>query len=311
MTSFEETNYTLVATDLDAGDCDLVPTLIHEEIRCGPSWKFVFRNAVLEVDDLVGVSGDALCVATISRTGGFTARTASEATIDESGLTKDKLSMDSVSISIGDVVYLATRISDILQEDSKLPWVRTSLRKMAQAIWYKLDTDIRDLLVGCAGTVQAASTHGTLSYDDIVDAVATLKVGGYWETPLVFINAAQEADLAKDTRFTDTARYSYADIPMGAEGGAGFDMPKAGKYASCFAFVTDIPMEFTTDGVAYALVVSPPTARYGPAAMLAWKRHMKAESWRDEQEQRDDWSLSTRYGLSCICTDAIVLISDC
>jgi len=312
MVTFEETNYTLLTSDVQA-TCDLIPTLIWHEINLGPTWRFVFRNAVEETDMLVGEAGDTICVPYTSRTGGFTARSASEATIDESGYTKDKLTVNQIEITIGDVIYLATRISDILREDQpNLNWVLASLNKMGQQIWYRIDTDIRDLLVGCAGNVQTATTTGTLSYDDIVDATATLKNLGYWADDgeyLLFMNASQEADLVKDTRFTDTARYSYGDIPMGAGGGAGFNMPKSRRYASCVAHVTDIPMAWGT--VAYALVVAPPSNRYGPAAMLAWKRHLKQETWRDEQEGRDLWLLSTRYGLSCKFTDAIVLISDC
>lgn len=86
-------------------------------------------------------------------------------------------------------------------------------------------------------------------------------------------------------------------------------MPERGRFASCRVFVTDIPMVW--GAVAYALVVAPPTNRYGPAAMFAWKRHLKQETWRDEQQGRDVWLLSCRYGLSCKFEDAVVLISDC
>ena len=312
---FEETNYTLLTTDL-TDTCDLVPTLVLNEINAGPTWRFVFRNAVEEIEDLVGVSGDALCIAYTTRSGGFTARTISEATLDSTGYIKDKMTLYQIEITIGDIVYMATRISDVVQEDAVgLPLVRVSLQKMVQAISYKIDCDIRDLLVGCvdAGTnVASAATLGTLSYDDVVDAIAVLKNNGYWAEDgsyLLFVNASQEADLVKDTRFTDTARYSYANIPLGAAGGAGFNMPERGRYASCRVFVTDIPMAW--GAVAYALVVVPPSNAGGPAAVMAWKRHLKTETWRDEQYGRDLWSLSTRYGLSCKFADAIYLISNC
>jgi len=155
-----------------------------------------------------------------------------------------------------------------------------------------------------AGGFAAALTLGTLSYDDVVDAVAHLKGHGYWAEDgqyLLFVNAAQEADLVKDTRFTDTSRYSTAGIPLQGE---------AGKYASCRCLVTDITMAWA-NGVAYAIVMSPPTNKYGPAAMFAWKRHVKQEAWRDEQEGRDVFSLTTRYGIEVKFADAIFLISNC
>lgn len=301
--TFEETNQTLMTSDVQ-DTCDLIPTVIWNEINLGATWRFVFRQAVEETDILVGAAGDTICVPYTSRTGGFTARTASESTINTSGLTKDKLTVYEVEITIGDVVYLATRISDILREDQPdLNWVMASLNKMGQALAYKLDCDIRDALVAGAGTFVAAITLGTLSYDDVVDAVAQLKVNGYWAEDgayLLFANAAQEADLVKDTRFTDTARYSMASVPLIGE---------TGRYASCRCLVTDIPMAW--GDVAYALVVAPPSNKYGPAAMLAWKRHLKQEQWRDEQYQRDLWALSMRYGISVKFADAIYLISNC
>jgi len=308
MITFEETNYTLLTSDL-VDTCDLIPTLIWKEINLGATWKFVFRAAVEETDMLVGVDGDTICVPYLDRDE-FTARTITEAVLDSSGYVKDKLSPSTITLTIGDIVYVATRISDIVLEDSpSLGWVRTSLQKMGQAIALKIDTDIRDLLrAACTvvgGGVVGAATAGLLQYEDVVDAVAILKNNGYWGedgTYLLFVNASQEADLVKDTRFTDTARYSAANIPLQGE---------AGKFASCRAMVTDIPMTDASGSTAYALVVAPPTNKYGPAAMLAWKRHVKQETWRDHQEGRDIWLLSCRYGLSVKFSDAITLISDC
>lgn len=309
---FETTLNTLMTSDVQ-DTCDLIPTLIWHEINLGPTWKFVFRNAVEETDMLVGHAGDTICVPYLTRTAGLTAQSITEAALDSSGYNKHKIAVNQIEITIGDIIYLATRISDVLREDQPdLNWIRASLQKMAQAIWYRLDTDLRDMFVACAGTVNGATTAGTLAYDDVVDAVAVLKGAGYWAddgTYMLFIHANQEADLVKDTRFTDTARYSYSNIPMGAGGGAGFNMPERGRYASCQVFVTDIPMNWA--GIAYALVIAPPSNRYGPAAMLAWKRHLKQETWRDEQNGRDLWLLSCRYGYSCKFVDAVILISDC
>jgi len=147
-----------------------------------------------------------------------------------------------------------------------------------------------------------------------VDAVSHLKGQGYWGVDngpmLLFINNDQEADLVKDTRFCDTARYSTSNIPLPATRFNG----EAGRYASCRVLVTDLPME-DDDGVgavtAYALVVAPPTNKYGPAAMLAWKRHIRQRTERKEQYEKDMWVLSTRYGIQVKFADAIKLISDC
>ena len=184
---------------------------------------------------------------------------------------------------------------------------------MGQAIAYRIDCDIRDALQAGAGNIVTAATAGTLSYDDVVDAIALLEADGYWAddgTYLLFVNAAQKADLVKDTRFYDTARYSTAMIPLGA-GSGGFNRPEVGRYASCRVFVTDIPMVFSGTTIAYALVVSPPSNPHGPAAMLAWKRHLKQETWRDEQYGRDLWLLSCRYAIGVKFADATAIVSDC
>jgi hypothetical protein len=301
MVDFEETNYTLMTSDL-SDTCDLIAVMIYSEILYGATYRFVFMNACLEVSDLVGATGDALCVAVLDRDE-FTARSITEAALDSGGYVKDILSPETVQISIGDIIYNATRLSDVVQEDSKLNFVRASLMKMGQAIALRIDEDIRDALVLGAGTVITPATLGTLAYDDVVDAVASLKSAGYWAEDgeyLLFCHADQEADLVKDTRFTDTARYSSASIPLVGE---------AGRYSSCRCLVTDIDMDWT--GVAYALVVAPPTNKFGPAAIFAWKRHIKQESWRDSQEGRDVFLLSTRYGVGVVFPDAISLISDC
>jgi len=302
MVTFEETNYTLMTSDL-SDTCDLIAVMIYSEILYGATYRFVFMQACLPVEDLVGNTGDALCIAVLDRDE-FTARSITEAALDSGGYVKDVLAPETVQISIGDIVYNASRISDVVKEDSKLDWARASFMKMGQAIALRIDEDIRDALVLGAGTVITPTTLGTLAYDDVVDAVASLKVNGYWSDDgsdfLLFCNAEQEADLVKDTRFTDTARYSSANIPLVGE---------TGKFSSCRCLVTDITMAWST--VAYALVVASPTNRAGPAAMFAWKRHIRQEAWRDSQEGRDVFLLSCRYGVGVVFPDAIALISDC
>jgi hypothetical protein len=300
--TFEETNYTLLTSDL-IDTCDLIPVLIWKEINLGATYKFVFRQAVEETNILVGVDGNSICVPYLDRDE-FTARTITESALESGGYVKDKLSPNTITLEIGDIVYNATRISDVVMEDSpSLGWVQASLQKMGQSIALRIDTDIRDALVAGAGHVIAAAVAGALSYNDIIDAIVHLKQAGYWAedgTYLLFVNAAQEGDLVKDTRFTDTARYSMASIPLVGE---------TGRFASCRCLVTDITMAW--GAVAYALVVVPPTNKYGPAAMFAWKRAIKQENWRDEQYGRDVYLLSCRYGVEVKFSDGIALISDC
>jgi len=309
MVNFEETCTNLTMTDaqletLGGTWTSLIPFVVYREIVFGRRWRNVFRRVVLEDDTLIGVAGKYLEVPILHRDE-FTAKTASEAEIDAYGYCKDRLSPAKTEIAIGGVVYNATRISDILREDSPaLPWVRVSVQKMAEAIEHKIDTDIRNALIAGvnAGNVQAAATFGVLSYDDVVDCEALMHGNSVWPSeggPFVLIvHPAQEADLLKQTKSVnfEVERYAIGELP--------FD-PVKGVYAGKKVYSTENMVP------ALALVVAPPTHQAGPALILAWKRHLKAETWRDEQQGRDLWLLSCRYGLSVIQDYAIGLITAC
>lgn len=307
---FEETCYNLTLTDGQLANIGaigdtystIIPFVIWREIILGKRWRNVFRRAVLETDILIGQAGNILEVPVLDRDE-FTARTASEASIDVYGFCKDRLSPDKVEITIGDVVYNATRISDILREDSpSLQWVKASLQKMGDSIEHYIDTAIRNVLIAgvLAGNIQAAAVAGVLDFDDIIDCKALMHNTSMWESEggpfMLFVNPLQEADLLKDATFQDTERYEAGSIP--------FD-PVKGLYAGCRVYGTENMVQ------ALALIVAPPTHQFGPAAMMAWKRHLKAETWRDEQYGRDVWLLTCRYGVEVIQDNAIGLITNC
>ena len=308
--SFEETCTNLTLTDAQlatigaGGDTydTIIPFVVWREIILGKRWRNVFRRAVLETDILIGQAGNILEVPVLDRDE-FTARTASESAIDTYGFCKDRLSPDKVEISIGDVVYNATRISDILREDSpSLQWVKASLQKMGDSIEHFIDTAIRNVLIAgvAAGNIQGAAVAGVLDYDDVIDCKALMHASSMWMSEggpfMLFVNPAQEADLLKDATFNHIERYEAGSIP--------FD-PVKGLYGGCRVYSTENMI------AALALIVAPPTHQFGPAAMMAWKRHLKAESWRDEQYGRDVWLLSCRYGVAVIQDNAIGLITNC
>ena len=307
MVKFEEScsNLTLTTTQLGSLGgtyASLIPFVVWREIILGKRWRNVFRRAVLETDMLVGVAGNIIEIPTLDRDE-FTARTVSESNLDTYGYCKDRLSPSKVELTIGNVVYNATRISDILREDSpQLQWVRASLVKMGDSIEHYIDTAIRDALIAgvAAGNIQAAAVAGILDYDDIVDCKALMHNSSMWESEggpfMMFVNPLQEADLLKDATFEHIERYEAGAIP--------FD-PVKGLYAGCKVYATENMVQ------ALALIVAPPTHEFGMAAVLAWKRHLKAESWRDEQYGRDIWLLSCRYGIAVVQDNAIGLITNC
>jgi len=309
--TFEETCTNLTLTDaqletLNAGTdtfTTLIPFVVWREIILGKRWRNVFIKAVLETDVLIGVAGKVLEVPILG-IDEFTAKTASESAIDTYGLCKDRLSPDKVEISIGDVVYNATRISDILREDSpNLGWIRASLQKMGDSIEHHIDTAIRDVLIAgvAAGNIQTAGTVGTLGYDDIIDCLSLMHTNHMYPSEggpfMLFIHPVQAADLRKQVKGQtfELERYSASIDPWDV----------ARDYAGTRVYVTENQLNGT------ALIVCPPTHAYGPACMFAWKRHLKGEQWRDEQQQRDIWALTCRYGLAVVQDNAIGLISSC
>lgn len=287
---------TLKSSDLNA---DLKPHMLWREVLLGERKKTVFAQAVEETADLIGAVGTKISVPKISS--GFSASTITADNLDSSGYSASDLAFTDIDITIGDIVYVATKIADVLKEDQpKYNWVRIALQKAGQAIAEYRDAYIRDLLLAGAGTTITASSAGTLKYDDVADAVAKLEENSWFAEPmnpfLLFIHPAQKADLVKDTDFVDTERYSTAEVPLNAE---------IGRFASCRVLVTD---NMTP---ALALVVAPPNHEYGPTTILAWKRRLTMKTDEEVSYGRTLYVLSERYGGAVVQANGIVLISNC
>jgi len=308
--------YGTTATTLGHGDMPthIIPYLVWNEINLYPPRRRVYMRAFLQTNMLIGVAGTMIYVPIYGRDE-FTASSATEYQIDHEGYQKTKPSPDEVEICIGDVIYNATKISDILREDSPtLGWLRASLQMMGWSIQQRMEVDMEGALFAgglAGGNVVGAATAGVLAYGDIIDCKALMSAASFYymgQAFFLFINPEQEADLLKEfgpsrTMGTNWA-YSHDSVPAPAQVGK----PIAGAFplvAGCLPFVT----ENQRDG--WATIVIPPNHPYGPAAIWAWKRPLKAEGFRDEQFGRDVWVLSTRYGCAVKRNEAIGLISDC
>lgn len=305
---FEEAMATTTLGVPDLSGLNLIPYMVWRDINMGPARRVVFMKACEVTDMLVGEAGNTIYVPTLGRDE-FTAQTINESDLSNNGLTKTKISPSSVEIAVGDMVYNATKISDILLEDQpNLGWVRASLQKMGESVQYRIESDIESALFTGAvagANVQGAATAGVLSYVDIVGVKTLMSIDSFYDTGepfYLFINPEEEGDLHIELR--PTAGTSWAREASAVQAGQ-----PIGKFfpiiANCQPLVTEVMRDH------FALVVIPPTHPYGPAAIFAWKRHLKTESWRDEQYQRDVWALSTRYGVKAKETQGIGLISNC
>ena len=308
---FEEamSSTTLGTPDVSTGaGLHLIPFMVYHEVLVGAYRRAVFMNACLQSNDLVGHDGSIIYVPTLDRDE-FTAQTIDEETLDADGFTKTKLSPSEVKIEIGDVVYNATKISDILREDSpSLEWARVSLQKMGESVIYKIESDIEAALYAGAGNGLAAATAGVLSYDDVIDGKALMREDSYFDegSPfLLFVNPEQEADILKADGRHAGDTYGYAVTIDRQE--AGSVETDYNLFGGCKTFVTEVMRD------SYSLIVAPPTHPFGASAIFAWKRHLKQENWRGSEAQygREVFLLSTRYGISCTMGNGICLISNC
>lgn len=293
---------TLKAADLPS---DVIPHMLWEELLAGTSKRRVFLNAVTVTNKLRGAVGTKISVPILSTR--FSGGTISEANLDSSGYTVSDPAVTDTDVNIGNQVYVAFRISDILKEDQPMyDWIRILLRDAGRAIAEYEDGAIRDVLLAGAGNTQPAATYGTLAYDDVIDVLALMKADSWFPDdvmPMTFIHPNQEADLLKDTRYVNSHRYAIGNLP---------DMPGAddrrgdyGIYAGTKVYVTDN----MTDKL--ALVVFPEHPRFGPVAIHAYKRPLTIRTDREELYGRQLWIASMRYGTSVIQSNAVGLISAC
>jgi len=279
---------------------DLKSFLVYAEVSEALRPPRVFENAFTIDRSLIGRIGTSIRVPTATS---LSASSATEATIDNTGFTKSDKTIDDVAVDIGNVVYCAGYLSRILREDlPDINWVRLQIRNQAEAVLEKQDSDLRDALIAGAGTTAAAATFGTLDFDDIVDGVATMESSHVYPEPnaqfLLFCHPNNAKDIVKDTRFYDTSRYALGNIPFPA-GEVG------GLTASCRVFKTSNMVENL------ALIVAPPTHSKAPFCIKAIKRPLTLKTQATEQQERDVFITTMRYGTGIIRSAGVYLITGC
>jgi len=295
---------TLKGADLPA---DVVPHLLWAEFIEGARKRQVFREPIETTTALKGAQGTKISVPYWSTR--FTAQTIGEANLDTSGYTVTDPAVSDIDVSIGNQLYVAFRLSDILLEDQpNIQWLRLALRDAGRAITEYEDGVIRDVLIAGVSFTQAAGTQGTLDYDDVLDLLAQHKgasAGGWFPddiVPFLYTHPDQETDLMKDTRFYEVERYAVGSLP---ELGAATKNVKERIFAGCRVRVTDNMTK------ALALVVFPKHPRFGTTVLHAIKRTLTIKAERDELYGRGLWVASMRYGTAVIQADAVGLITAC
>lgn len=301
---------TLKASDIVSAAPDLIPHLIYGEVMEGARKPLVFLQAVKEDTSLVGSAGTKISVPFMTQyTVSSAVKQESESTIDSSGYTATDLAFTDTDVTIGNEVYIATKLSrTLLENQPNIDWLRNGLRNMGASVAEKLDADIRDALIAActsSGYTTTCASAGTFAYGDIVKGLAAMKVLHWFPDegtpPMLFVPPTQAADILGSTTFTEPSRYTVGDVTRIA----GNAEPLV---AGCRVLETS---GFATADPALALIVMPPTHRFGPSTILAWKRQMDVVTKPQEENARTMYITSMRYGIAVINSGAVRLLSNC
>lgn len=307
---FEKAKETLFEEAMSAGtlgdyDVDtntltysLIPFIIYAEISLGAERKRRLAGAVFEFD-ISGKSGNVIHIPICDRDE-YTAQKISESTLDNDGYTKTKMSPSSVALTVGDIVYVATRISDVLQEDQpEIGWIRAMLQKCGEAVVKQIESDIEgDLYTYSNDTNAVVAGAGSLTHALVAKAVQELEEAGFIEDEkILFVNPASLYDLKTE---------ASASFPMTLE------RAKIGDVEG-FAGYSGVDLIVVSDQVranfAYAMVA--PSDISKASLGFGWKRPIKIERDRDSQYGRDKFFVTARYAHGKIRTDSIVMLSNC
>jgi len=297
----QETIDSLAAADLPA---DVMPHLIWNEVVAGSHKRRVFLEGMQVTDMLRGAIGVKVSVPILSTR--FTATTITEAALDSTGYVFTAPAVTDTDISIGNQVYVAFGITDILKEDSpNYDWIRILLRDSGRAVEEYRDAAVRDILIAGIGNSVSATTYGTLAYVDIARLLAEMKKDSWFaeeSAPVLFLNPDQEADLLAAATFLDTpGRYSNQSVTdLGLSQGNR-------TIAGCRVLVSDA----MTPALALIAMTNTPGSQNGPIAIHAVKRPLTIRSQREEIYGRQLWVASIRYGSAVIQANALGLISAC
>jgi len=266
MITIEETLVaSAIVTALSTG-----PYLIYSEVFEGARRPLVWLTLCKEDFSLIGVAGKAIKFLTATH---LSASSNTEAYVDTSGMGVADKTVARVDLSVGDPIYCATQLSDILLEDfPNVDWLRLNLRNMGAAVMEYLDDSVFDVINAASGMTH--STTAGLTYGEVVDALAKMENTNWTAdeatAPFLLVAPETAAVLLKDTTFVDARRYTTYELSRMVEG-------EIGMFAGCRVLKSVL-----LDGYDKAFIVFPNDSKNGPVVILAWKRRMLVRNERSE-----------------------------
>jgi hypothetical protein len=261
---------TLKASDITTA-LSVGPYLIYSQIFEGPRRPLVFLAVCGEDFSLIGQNGNTIKFLTATPASASETTGASfEDTFGSAGagMGISNKTFSSASVSVTTVIYSAFDLTDILTEDyPTINYVRMALSNAGTAILEKLDANVKDAFIAGGTSVYSGAA---LAYGNVVDAMATMENNDWVfddaTVPFLIVSPDTAAALMKDTTFVDARRYTAYEVSKMVEG-------EIGMFAGCRVLKTSL-----LNGTGYGFIVSPPEGKYGPVALIAWKRRLAVKN---------------------------------
>jgi hypothetical protein len=269
---------------LESADVNYGAFLIYSEVIEGARRPLVFFDTVTEDFSLIGSTGTQIYVPTSTQLTATKLTSTIEDTIS-SGFTVANKTISKVLVLVSTFVYSSISLTDILKEDyPNIDWLRLHLHNMGKAVMEQIDADIDSLYSAGMGIT---NTVASCNYVAVTNTLAIMAAGKWMaepdNPPFLIVGPDVAAKLVQDTLFILTERFYAGLTPQSLEG-------EVGRFAGCKVLQTPL---LAGTGVSY--IVFPPNFKWGPVAILAWKRKMRVREQRYEDKELSIFATTTRY----------------
>jgi len=269
---------------LESADVNYGAFLIYSEVIEGARRPLVFFDTVTEDFSLIGSTGTQIYVPTSTQLTATKLTSTIEDTIS-SGFTVANKTISKVLVLVSTFVYSSISLTDILKEDyPNIDWLRLHLHNMGKAVMEQIDADIDSLYSAGMGIT---NTVASCNYVAVTNTLAIMAAGKWMaepdNPPFLIVGPDVAAKLVQDTLFILTERFYAGLTPQSLEG-------EVGRFAGCKVLQTPL---LAGTGVSY--IVFPPNFKWGPVAILAWKRKMRVREQRYEDKELSIFATTARY----------------
>jgi hypothetical protein len=312
-----ETQKIKIQEVLESANVNYGAFLIYSEVIEGARRPLVFFDTVQEDFSLIGSTGVTIFVPTATQLAATKLTSSIEDTISGGFTVANKL-ISKVRIDVTVFIYSAISLTDILKEDyPNIDWLRLHLHNMGKAVLEEIDADICSAYgVASSSFYDSNASVGQYAYDytgpdgfggygaypssvttmaksafdytaitNALAAMAAMKWMAEPDNPPFLIMAPEDAaKLVQDTRFLLAARYYAGVTPDKLEG-------EVGLFAGCRVLQTPL---LSGTGTRNAFIVFPPNFKWGPVAILAWKRKMRVREMRYEDKELSIFATTAR-----------------